>query len=136
MAEEPREEQQNPADSPPNPGEASKPASSPEPVAVSSVAEAVGLPEAALDANIDLLLDVSLNVSVEVGRTRLPVEDILRLSTGSIVRLNRGANEPVELRVNGKLVAYGEVVVVNECYAIRLVQIVDAGQRVAASGKG
>lgn len=129
MTDEPRDPEQNPVE----PSAEGEPAASEsESVPVSSVNEPAELLEQGSEANIDLLLDVSLNVTVEVGRTRLPVDEILRLGPGSVVRLSRGANEPVELRVNGKLVAYGEVVVVGECYAIRLVQIVDAGQRVAS----
>ncbi|MEQ8768570.1 MAG: flagellar motor switch protein FliN [Planctomycetota bacterium] len=119
MAEEQKPPENNPQPTPP-----------PEPLAVESV-EAPPHVENVGESNLDLLLDVSLNVAVEVGRTRLSVDEILKLAPGSVVRLNRAANEPVELRINGKLVAYGEVVVVNESYAIRLVQIVDPGQRMA-----
>jgi len=88
--------------------------------------------ETSLEAGLEMLLDVSVELTVEVGRTRLPIEEILRLKPGSVVRLTREANEPVELRINGKLIAHGEVVIVGENYAVRVVQIVDPSHRTMA----
>ncbi|HUI77684.1 MAG TPA: flagellar motor switch protein FliN [Bryobacteraceae bacterium] len=73
--------------------------------------------------NIDLLLDVELPVSISFGKTHLALKDVLKLTTGSIVELNRGVNEPVEVLVNHCLVARGEVVVVEGNYGIRIQQI-------------
>lgn len=75
--------------------------------------------------NLDLLLDVSIPVSVEVGSAQMPVGDILKLVPGSIVALDKKAEEPVDLRVNGKLIARGEVVMVDDTYGLRITQIVD-----------
>ena len=82
--------------------------------------------------NLDLLLDVSLPVSVEVGRAQMPLESILDLVPGSIVPLDKKAEEPIDLRVNGKLVARGEVVLVDDTYGLRVTQIVDRAGRIAS----
>ncbi|MBZ5575938.1 MAG: flagellar motor switch protein FliN [Acidobacteriia bacterium] len=78
---------------------------------------------------MDLLLDVDLPVSISFGKTQLPLKDVLKLTTGSIVELNRGVNEPVEVLVNHCLVARGEVVVVDGNYGIRIQQIVSRQDR-------
>ena len=82
--------------------------------------------------NLDLLLDVAIPVSVEVGRAEIPLEEILDLVPGSIVNLDKKAEEPVDLRVNGKLVARGEVVLVDDTYGLRVTQIVDRAGRIAS----
>ncbi len=71
------------------------------------------------------LLDVPLRVSVELGRSRLPIQDILGLQPGSLVALGTLAGEPLDVRVNGKLIARGECVVVNERYAVRITEVID-----------
>jgi flagellar motor switch protein FliN/FliY len=78
---------------------------------------------------MDLLLDVELPVSVSFGKTELPMKDVLKLTTGSIVELNRGINEPVEVLVNHCLIARGEVVVVEGNYGVRIQQIVSRADR-------
>ena len=80
--------------------------------------------------NLDLLLDVQIPVSVEVGASRMPIEEILKLVPGSIVCLDKKAEEPIDLRVNGKLVARGEVVLVDDTYGLRITQVVDAMGRI------
>ncbi len=80
--------------------------------------------------NLELLLDVPISVTVEVGRTALTLDEILGLGPGSIVPLDKKAEEPVELRVNGKLVARGEVVMVDDSYGIRVTQIIDRSGRI------
>lgn len=80
--------------------------------------------------NLDLLLDVSIPISVEVGQAQMSLADILQLVPGSIVPLDKKAEEPVDLRVNGKLVARGEVVLVDDTYGLRVTQIVDAAGRI------
>ncbi len=100
------------------------------------VARRVGFPELDSSAssgerqNLDLLLDVQIPVTVEVGRARLTLDDILDLGPGSIVSLDKKAAEPLDLRVNGKLVARGEVVMVDDCYGLRITQIVDQKHRI------
>ena len=79
--------------------------------------------------NLDLLLDVDIPIAVEVGRAKMPLDDVLKLVPGSVIPLDRKAEEPVDLRVNGKLVARGEVVLVDDCYGLRITQIVDAKGR-------
>jgi flagellar motor switch protein FliN/FliY len=81
-------------------------------------------------ANLDLLLDVEIPISVEVGRTRMSLDEVLRLVPGSVIALDKKAEEPVDLRVNGKLVARGEVVLVDDTYGLRITQIVDAQGRI------
>lgn len=80
--------------------------------------------------NLDLLLDIEIPISVEVGRAQMNLEDVLRLVPGSVIALDKKAEEPVDLRVNGKLVARGEVVLVDDAYGLRITQIVDAAGRI------
>jgi flagellar motor switch protein FliN len=80
--------------------------------------------------NLDLLLDVDIPISVEVGRAQMSLEEVLSLVPGSVVALDKKAEEPVDLRVNGKLVARGEVVLVDDTYGLRITQIVDAAGRI------
>lgn len=79
--------------------------------------------------NLDLLLDVEIPISVEVGRAQMSLEEVLRLVPGSVIALDKKSEEPVDLRVNGKLVARGEVVLVDDSYGLRITQIVDAAGR-------
>jgi flagellar motor switch protein FliN/FliY len=78
---------------------------------------------------MDLLMDVDLPVSISFGRTQLPMKDVLKLTTGSIVELNRGVNEPVEVLVNRCLIARGEVVVVEGNYGVRIQEIASRQDR-------
>ncbi|HEV2446766.1 MAG TPA: flagellar motor switch protein FliN [Candidatus Sulfopaludibacter sp.] len=78
---------------------------------------------------MDLLLDVDLPISISFGRTRLPMKDVLKLTTGSIVELNRGVNDPVEVLVNSCLIARGEVVVVEGNYGVRIQEIANRQDR-------
>ncbi|MCY6370428.1 flagellar motor switch phosphatase FliY [Clostridium ganghwense] len=80
--------------------------------------------------NIDLILDVPLEISVVLGRTKKSIKDVLNLGTGSLIELDKLAEEPVEILVNGKKVAYGEVVVVDENFGVRIVNIVSSEERV------
>lgn len=80
--------------------------------------------------NLDLLLDINIPISVEVGRAQMSLDEILDLVPGSVVTLDKKAEEPVDLRVNGKLVARGEVVLVDDVYGIRLTQIIETAARI------
>lgn len=80
--------------------------------------------------NIDLILDVPLNVSVVLGRTQKSIKEILSLSTGSLIELEKLAEEPVEVLINGKKIAYGEVVVVDENFGVRITDIVSSFDRI------
>lgn len=86
-------------------------------------------PRADSGRNLDLLLDVEIPISVEVGRTQMSLDEVLRLVPGSVIALDKRAEDPVDLRVNGKLVARGEVVLVDDTYGLRITQIVDAAGR-------
>ena len=85
--------------------------------------------------NIDLILDVPLEISVVLGRTKKSIKDILNLGTGSLVELDKLAEEPVEILVNGKRVAYGEVVVVDENFGVRITSIVSSSERLKSLGQ-
>lgn len=82
-------------------------------------------------SSIDLLLDVVLNVNVELGRSTMPIKDILALGPGSIVELDRIAGEPVDVFINSTLIARGEVVVVDEKFGVRVTEIVSPAKRAA-----
>ncbi len=84
-----------------------------------------------LPSNIDLLLDVPLEITVELGRTKMLVKDILELGTGSVIELQRLAGESIDVLVNGKLIAKGEVVVIDENFGIRITSIVSPHERLA-----
>ncbi len=81
-------------------------------------------------ANLDLLLDVTLGITVELGRARMPIREVLSLKRGSVVPLDRMAGEPVDVLINGTLLARGEVVVVDEKFGVRITSIVSPAQRV------
>lgn len=85
--------------------------------------------ERGLPSNIDLIMDVPLEVTVELGRTKKQIKEILDLGAGSIVELDKLAGEPVDVRVNGKLIAKGEVVVIDESFGVRITDIVSKIER-------
>lgn len=78
--------------------------------------------------NLDLLLDVPVGLTVELGSCHLPMRDVLNLNVGSIVQLDKVADAPVELRVNDRLIARGEVVVVENRFGIKITELVGSGQ--------
>ncbi len=80
--------------------------------------------------NLDFILDIPLKVTVELGRTEVMIKDLLQLGQGSVLELDKLAGEPLEILVNGKLVAKGEVVVVNEKFGIRLTDIISPIERI------
>lgn len=82
------------------------------------------------DRNLDLILDIPLKVTVELGRTRMMVSELLNLGQGSVIELAKLAGEPMEVLVNDKLVARGEAVVVNEKFGVRLTDIISPAERV------
>ena len=83
---------------------------------------------------LDMILDIPLKVSVELGRTKIMVNDLLQLGQGSVIELSKLAGDPLEVLVNDKLVARGEVVVVNEKFGIRLTDIVSPLERIEKLG--
>lgn len=98
-----------------------------QPVAFASF-EPAPLPEAE-SRNLDMLLDIPLQVTVELGRTKRSVQDILSLSSGSIIELDKLAGEPVDILVNNKLIAKGEVVVIDENFGVRVTSIISQSDR-------
>jgi flagellar motor switch protein FliN/FliY len=80
--------------------------------------------------NADILQNIPVTISVEVGRTSLKIRDLMRLTQGSVVELDRLAGEPLDLLVNNTLVAQGEVVLVNERYGVRLTSVIPTADRV------
>jgi len=82
------------------------------------------------DVNLDVVLDIPVTISMEIGRTRLPIRNLLQLNQGSVVELDRLAGEPLDVFVNGTLIAHGEVVVVNEKFGIRLTDVISPTERV------
>jgi len=79
---------------------------------------------------MEFLLDIPLDITVELGRTRMPIGELLKLSQGSVIELNKLINQPLDIFVNQKLMAQGEVVVVNEKFGVRLSHIISPGERV------
>ncbi len=75
--------------------------------------------------NIDMLLDVDLEVKIELGRAEMAIEEVLRLRKGAVVELDKLAGDPVDILVNDKLVAHGEILVVNDNFCVRVTEIVD-----------
>jgi flagellar motor switch protein FliN/FliY len=82
------------------------------------------------DVNLEVILEVPVTLSMEVGRTRIPIRNLLQLNQGSVVELDRAAGEPLDVFVNGTLVAHGEVVVVNDKFGIRLTDVVSPAERI------
>jgi len=80
--------------------------------------------------NLDFLLDIPLEVTVELGRTNMIINDMLQLTQGSVVELSKSAGEPVEIFVNNKLLGKGEVIVVNERFGVRITEIISQAERV------
>lgn len=82
------------------------------------------------DVNLDMVLDIPVTISMELGRTHISIRNLLQLNQGSVVELDRLAGEPMDVRVNGTLIARGEVVVVNEKFGIRLTDVISASERI------
>ena len=85
--------------------------------------------------DLDFILDIPLELSVELGKTKMLINDLLQLGQGSVVELNKLAGEPLEIYINRKLVARGEVVVVNEKFGVRLTDIISPLERVRSLGQ-
>ena len=82
------------------------------------------------EVNLDVILDVPVTLSMEIGRTQINIRNLLQLNQGSVVELDRFAGEPLDVLVNGTLVAHGEVVVINEKFGIRLTDVISVSERV------
>lgn len=80
--------------------------------------------------DLDMILDIPVTISMEIGRTKINIRNLLQLNQGSVVELDRFAGEPLDVFVNGTLIAHGEVVVVNEKFGIRLTDVISANERI------
>ncbi|MEZ2416804.1 flagellar motor switch protein FliN [Luteibacter sp. RCC_6_2] len=92
-----------------------------------TLASSIGLGN---EVNLDVILDVPVTMAMEVGRTKISIRNLLQLNQGSVVELDRAAGEPLDVFVNGTLVAHGEVVVINEKFGIRLTDVISPAERV------
>jgi len=81
------------------------------------------------DVNLDVILDIPVTIAMEIGRTTISIRNLLQLNQGSVVELDRLAGEPMDVLVNGTLIAHGEVVVVNDKFGIRLTDVISASER-------
>ena len=81
------------------------------------------------DVNLDVILDIPVTIAMEIGRTTVNIRNLLQLNQGSVVELDRLAGEPMDVLVNGTLIAHGEVVVVNDKFGIRLTDVISAAER-------
>jgi flagellar motor switch protein FliN/FliY len=82
------------------------------------------------DVSLDMILDVHVDLSIEVGHAKISIRNLMQLNQGSVVELDRAAGEPLDVFVNGTLVAHGEVVVVNEKFGIRLTDVISPAERI------
>jgi flagellar motor switch protein FliN/FliY len=82
------------------------------------------------ELNLDVVLDIPVTLSMEVGRSRISIRNLLQLNQGSVVELDRTTGEPLDVYVNGTLIAHGEVVVVNDKFGIRLTDVISPAERI------
>lgn len=85
--------------------------------------------------NMDVIMEIPVVISMEVGKTNISIRNLLKLSQGSVVELDRYAGDPLDVFVNGTLIAHGEVVVVNEKFGIRLTDVISAAERIKKIGE-
>ena len=82
------------------------------------------------ELNLEVVLDIPVTLSMEVGRTRISIRNLLQLNQGSVIELERAVSEPLDIFVNGTLIAHGEVVVVNDKFGIRLTDVISPAERI------
>ncbi len=87
-------------------------------------------PQLSGEENLEVILDIPVTISMEIGRSKISIRNLLQLNQGSVVELDRLAGEPMDVLVNGTLIAHGEVVVVNEKFGIRLTDVISAQERI------
>lgn len=90
--------------------------------------DSVGLSDE--NANLEVIMDIPVNIAMEVGSTEIAIRNLLQLNQGSVIELDRLAGEPLDVKVNGTLIAHGEVVMVNEKFGIRLTDVVSPSERI------
>ena len=100
-----------------------------EPVGMEQFADGAHPDDDENPVNFDVIMDVPVNISMEIGRTSINIRNLLQLNQGSIVELDRLAGEPLDVLVNGTLIARGEVVVINEKFGIRLTDVISPAER-------
>ncbi len=100
--------------------------------------EAAGSPSQdsgpAADVNLDLVLEVPVNVSLRVGSTEIPIRELVKLVEGSVISLDRESTDPMDVLVNGKLIAQGEIVIVDDQFGVRLTDVVSPAERIETIG--
>ncbi len=104
-------------------------------VSAASFAELTPSGKSQVDSDLNMILDIPVQLTVELGRTKIPIKNILQLAQGSVVELDALAGEPMDVLVNGYLIAQGEVVVVNDKFGIRLTDIVTPSERMRRLSK-
>jgi flagellar motor switch protein FliN/FliY len=92
--------------------------------------EAGGNKGKSIDPDLDIILDIPVNISMAVGSTSITIRNLLQLNQGSVIELDRLAGEPLDVLVNGTLIAHGEVVVVNEKFGIRMTDVISPAERI------
>jgi flagellar motor switch protein FliN/FliY len=88
----------------------------------------------ALNPDLEMILDIPVRLSMEVGNTQISIRDLLQLGQGSVIELDRLAGEPLDVLVNGTLIAHGEVVVVNDKFGIRMTDVISPSERIKKLG--
>src|ERR1700739_2357947 len=102
----------------------------PQPAEMSNLKPEAPDPGANRELNLDVVLDIPVTLSMEVGRSRVSIRNLLQLNQGSVVELERATGEPLDVFVNGTLIAHGEVVVVNDKFGIRLTDVISPAERI------
>ena len=102
----------------------------PQPAELGNLKPEASDPGASRELNLDVVLDIPVTLSMEVGRTRISIRNLLQLNQGSVIELERAVSEPLDIFVNGTLIAHGEVVVVNEKFGIRLTDVISPAERI------
>jgi flagellar motor switch protein FliN len=105
-------------------------ASEPQPAPLGNLKPDVPEAGANRELNLDVVLDIPVTLSMEVGRSRVSIRNLLQLNQGSVVELDRTTGEPLDVYVNGTLIAHGEVVVVNDKFGIRLTDVISPAERI------
>lgn len=111
-------------------GGAEEEAVAPAPAGLQNLEQDANIQPSDEDVNLDVILDIPVTISMEVGSTKINIRNLLQLNQGSVIELDRMAGEPLDIKVNGTLIAHGEVVVVNEKFGIRLTDVISPAERV------
>lgn len=111
-----------------------EPEAKPQPVELENLQDTGVRGSSANSPNMDVILDIPVTLSMEVGSTNISIRNLLQLNQGSVIELDRLAGEPLDVLVNGTLIAHGEVVVVNEKFGIRLTDVISPAERIKKLG--